>query len=264
MTPTPDEFIEIYNPTDAPIDLTDYYLSDDEDYALLPGVSGDGPIPSIGSFDFIVQFPNGASIPAAGVIVVAFDGAGFLTTFGFTANFEIHATDAGTPDMIATDVGSSTAGLTNSGENAVLFFWDGVSDLVNDVDMLNIGTPSATNDIGDKTGLAVDGPDVGTTTSTYLTDAFTMPAQAGDPGAGSSTKRIALETGNESSGGGNGISGDDETSELIDLTAVSEKKPLKVRVFNIRFHIHKLPPRCGVFVMFLGHVFCSIFLTAES
>ena len=68
--------------------------------------------------------------------------------------------------MIATDVGGS-AGLTNSGENAVLFFWDGASDLVSDVDMINIGTPSSSNDVAAKTGVSVDGPDADTTASMY-------------------------------------------------------------------------------------------------
>lgn len=217
VTPTANEFIEIANPTGAPVDLANYYLSDDEDYALLPGASSGGPAPSIGSSDFIVQFPPGAMIPAGGVVVVAFDGAGFITAYGFAADFEIFATDAGTPDMVPTDVGSG-AGLTNSGENAVLFLWDGLSDLVSDVDMTNIGTPSSTNDIGDKTGVSVDGPDSDTTASMYLSDLFTMPPQVGDPGLGTSTKRVFLETGNEATGGGNGLTGDDETTEQITTT----------------------------------------------
>ncbi len=217
VTPTAGEFLEIMNPTASAVALDNYYLSDDEDYALLPGVSGSGPAPNIGGSDFIVQFPAGASIPAGGVVTVAFSAAGFFTTYGLVADFEIHGTDAGVPDMIATDVGSASAGLTNSGENAVLFFWDGASDLVSDVDMFNIGTPSATNDIGDKSGVSVDGPDADTTASTYGTDAFTMPQQAGDPGFGVSTKRIAMETGFEAAGP-NGLTGDDETSEDISMT----------------------------------------------
>ncbi len=217
LTPTEDEFLEIANPTESTVALDDYYLSDDEDYALLPGAFGAGPAPSIGSSDFIVRFPEGASIGPGEIQVIAFDGAAFAANFGFAPDYEIRGTDAGVPDMIATDLGSS-AGLTNSGENAVLFFWDGAADLVADVDMVHLGTPSSTNDIGDKTGLAVDGPDAGTGTSTYLPDAVTMPQQAGDPGFELSTKRLLLETGNESTGGGNGITGDDETSEDIATT----------------------------------------------
>ena len=217
VTPTSDEFIEITNPTGAAVSLDNYYLSDDEDYALLPGASGSGPAPSIAASDFIAQFPGGSSIAPMGVVVIAFDGAAFETTFGTKADFEIKGTDPATPDMIATNVGGS-AGLTNSGENAVLFFWDGTSDLVQDVDMLNIGTPSSTNDIADKTGIGVDGPDGDTTATVYGTDLFTMPQQASDPGFGFSTKRIFFEGASESTGGGNGITGDDETTEDISFT----------------------------------------------
>jgi hypothetical protein len=220
VTPTASEFLEIANPTGSAVALDDYYLSDDDDYALLPGFFGAGPAPSIGGFDFIARFPAGASIPAAGAVVVAFDGAGFLAAFGFAADFEIAGTDAGTPDMVEAYPGSidASAGLTNSGENAVLFTWDGASDLVVDIDMFNIGTPSSGNDIADKTLVSVDGPDADAVATAYLADAFTMPQQAGDPGFGFSTKRLFLEAGNETAGGGNGITGDDETSEQITTT----------------------------------------------
>ena len=123
VTPTDGEFIEIFNPTGAPIVLTDVYLSDDEDYAVLPGAFGAGPAPAIGSFDFIARFPAGAVVPPGGVIVVAFDGAGFITNYGFSADFELLGNDAGTADMLEAYSGSigASRGLTNSGENAVLF-----------------------------------------------------------------------------------------------------------------------------------------------
>jgi hypothetical protein len=215
-TPTASEFIEIANPTNTPISLDGYYLSDDASYALLPGAFGAGPTPSIAASDFIVQFPAGVVLPPGGVVVIAFDGAGFATAYGVSADLEIHGTDPGTPDMIPTDLGS-TAGLTNSGENVVLFYWDNASDLVSDVDMLNLGTPSAANAIASKTGVSVDGPDADSDVSTYAADAAGMPQQAGDPGSGVSTQRIGAEAGHEASGG-NGLTGDDETTENISLT----------------------------------------------
>jgi len=217
LTPTTGEYLEIYNPTGSTVDLTNYYLSDDEDYALYPGTFGAGPAPSIGSSDFIVQFPPGAMITAGQVVVIAFDGATFITDYGFAADYEMKGTDAGTPDMIPSNLGA-TAGLTNSGENACLFWWDGLTDLVSDVDMVNLGTPSATNDIGDKTGVAVDGPDADVITTTYLPDAYTMPQQPTDPGFLFSTKRQLLEGANEVSTGGNGVTGHDETTENILVT----------------------------------------------
>ena len=44
-----------------------------------------------------------------------------------------------------------------------------------DVDMVNLGTPSATNSIANKTGVMVDGPDADAIPSVYLADAATMP-----------------------------------------------------------------------------------------
>lgn len=220
-TPTTGEYIEIVNTTGAAVDLTNYYLSDDQDYALLPGAYGAGPAPDIVASDFIAQFPAGTIIPGGGVIVVAFDGAGFTTEYGITADFEILALDENTPDMIATNVGE-TAGITNSGECAVLFYWDGLSDLVMDVDLVNIGTPSATNTFLDKGTLSVDGPDADTDASTYLTDALTMPQMIADPGFGFSAKRINFEDGEEVFTGGNGITGHDESTENILVTWTSE------------------------------------------
>jgi hypothetical protein len=215
VTPTAGEYIELYNPTAAPLVLGDIYLSDDEDYALYPGTFGGGPAPAISSSDFIVQFPAGAMLGSCDVLVVAFDGAGFINTYGFAADYEIKGTDPGTPDMIASNVGA-TAGLTNSGENVTVFLWDGSSDLVQDVDMSNIGTPSATNDIANKTGVLVDGPDADLLASAYNVDAFTMPMMGGDPGFGFSQKRTTGEGGEIL--GGNGFSGDDETTEDVAST----------------------------------------------
>ena len=100
VTPTLEEYMEIYNPTGATVDLTNYYLSDDEDYALQPGAFGAGPAPNLFSSDFIVQFPSGAMITAGQVVLIAFDGAGFIAEYGFAADYEMKGTDAGTPDMI--------------------------------------------------------------------------------------------------------------------------------------------------------------------
>ncbi len=214
LTPPSGEYIEIYNPTGSTVDLTNYYLSDDEDYALYPGTFGIGPAPTIIPSDFIAQFPAGAEINAGQVLTIAFNDTGFFATFGLHADFEIQSTDAGTPDMLQSNVGAS-ASLTNTGENACLFWWDGLTDLVSDVDMVNLGTPSSINDIGDKTGVEVDGPDADTLKTMYLADGYTMPQQPSDPGFGFSTKRELFEGVNEVNSGGNGVTGHDETTENI-------------------------------------------------
>ncbi|RIK72557.1 hypothetical protein DCC62_19375, partial [candidate division KSB1 bacterium] len=64
VTPTAGEFIEIYNPTNATVDLTTYYLTDDvsnnnNDYIKV--VNGAAAL-AVANFDFLVKFPDGASI----------------------------------------------------------------------------------------------------------------------------------------------------------------------------------------------------------
>lgn len=211
VTPTAGEYIEIINPTASPINLSGYYLADHAGYASLPAGTQ-----STASSDFIVGFPN-YTLGSCEVIIIAFDGAGFLTTYGVFPNFEMKSTEPAVPDMINTDLGA-TAGLTNGGEHVVLFFWDGQSDLVSDVDIVRIGTPSSGNEVANKTGLSVDGPDADSIASTYANDAYTMPTWSGDPGFGFSANRIAFEGANETSSGGNGITGHDETTENINVT----------------------------------------------
>jgi hypothetical protein len=215
LRPSGAEFIEIKNPSPTPISLDDYYLSDTSEYALLPGQFGSGPAPAIGAFDFIARFPPGSSLSPDGVAVIAVDGAGFLAAFGFPADFELLATDPSTPDMLEAFAGSigGSAGLTDAGEATILFHWDGASDLVADADLFNAAEPSAGNQVGSKTGLFVDGPDVGTSPSFYADEAGSLPIQIATHGPSHSTKRIASEAAGDEVSGGNGISGDDETSE---------------------------------------------------
>ena len=196
LAPTTGEFVEIANPTSQPVDLSTYYLTDSGKYFRLPG----GTV-AVDPSDFIVKFPDGATIAPGAVITVALDSvASFQTLYGVAPTFSVAS---GTMTPVAT---SGLATLTNAGEPVILFAWAG-SGLVRDVDILLAGVPSATNQLEDKSGVVVAG-------SAYAPDARTIAPQASAPNAGASTKRIALETGFEvQTGAGNGIAGDDETSE---------------------------------------------------
>ncbi len=208
LTGNPAEFIEIANPTDSAVSLSNYYLSDSGEYFRLPaGVT-------LTTSDFIVKFPAGASIGPRAVITVAVStAANFMTAYGVAPTY---AMDGGTMIRV---VGTSTATLTNDGEPIILFQWDGTSDLVRDVDILLVGIPGATNLLTNKSGVAIDGPDADTATSAYRPDARTILSQTGIPGMSQSTKRIAGEAGHEQQGGGgNGIVGDDETTEDTRVT----------------------------------------------
>ncbi|MDZ7308627.1 MAG: endolytic transglycosylase MltG, partial [candidate division KSB1 bacterium] len=219
VTPTDGEFIEIFNPTFSTIDLSNYYLTDDvstgnPDYVKV--VNGAGAL-TVANFDFLAKFPDGASIAPGGVKVVAFTGAGFKTRYGVAPDYEVLGTDTTIADMIGIAV-SGTAGLTNDRETIVLFTWDGVSDLVQDVDYVVWGDKSTAVD---KSGLAIDGPDADSNPSSYKNDTpvASQTAVNADNDVdsaphdnGSSAARNAPEAGEKLSSG-NGITGHDETSE---------------------------------------------------
>jgi hypothetical protein len=219
LAPTAGEFVEIYNPGDQPVDLSNYYLADKADYALLPGLSGDGPAPVLSASDFIARFPAGVTIGAGEVKVVAMNGQDFQTQFGVAADYALIAA-GGAQAMV--DPGSligSLPTMTTAGEAVALFYWDGASDLVTDVDLVHAGAPTAANQLTAKGGVMVDGPDADTNPGTYGDDAFTLGVMDAAAGADFSHKRIALEgTAEIQNDQGNGMLGHDETSEQLSQT----------------------------------------------
>jgi hypothetical protein len=202
VAPDGAEFIEIWNPTTAAVDLSTYYVSNHGSYFKLP-VAGQ----TLPSAHFIAQFPAGASIASGAVITVATQGAApFMMFYGTLPTYSI--TDG---TMIGTAV-NGTPRLTDGGALVVLFQWDGTSGLVRDVDMMIVGVPSLTNVLVDKSGVTQ-------LAATYAADADSIAAQPSAPGIDQSTKRIAREGGHETqTGGGNGITGHDETSEHTEVT----------------------------------------------
>ena len=108
--------------------------------------------------------------------------------------------------------------LTNSGEVAVLYYWDGASDLVTDLDYVLWGNQNAAVD---KSGVSIDGPDPGAAQSTYLAETptagqdFLVPAPHD---LGDSYTRTDFFEGAEAISGGNGVNGEDETSEPFNST----------------------------------------------
>ncbi len=219
VTPTDGEFVEIYNPTDNPIDLSDYYLTDATFagggtyyYNIVTGSNAGG-----GDFgDFHARFPAGASIAPGEAQTVAMNGSGFVTTYGINPTYELYDTDGNIPDMLEALPGSinGQGGLTNSGEIVILYFWDGQSDLVQDVDYVVWGDKA---EAVDKSGVSIDGPDPDNTPSTYLNDtpiAQQISMSDADPHTfGESVQRLSTTEFGEREFGGNGITGHDETSE---------------------------------------------------
>lgn len=228
VTPTAGEMVEIFNPGPGSVDLTDVYLTDATFagggtfyYNIVDGDPGGG-----GFGDFTARFPAGASIAAGEYQTVACadaDGAaGFFTTYGVLPTYEMVdlIDDPTVPNMLEAIPGSinGQGGLTNSGEFLCLFSWDGQSDLVTDLDYVVWGD---TAEAVDKTGVSKDGPDADSDASTYADDTA-LASQAFMPGHpfGVSAQRLMLSEGLETSLGGNGVDGNDETSENLAATWV--------------------------------------------
>ena len=235
------EFIEIYNPTGVTVELDDYYIADDHEYYLLPAVlGGHNLLPNFSLTDFIARFPAGSTIAAGETAIIAINYSNYKVGFTleeFEPQFSLSDTpgDDDTPpagtlmldpgqgaptpvQLLNTDavpgVDPLDPNLANNGEAIVLFRWDGVSDLVTDVDMLHAGNPPLqVNRFDSKAGKLVDGPDADDLKSAYQNEgriiAIPNVPQTGDP---VSFHRAAFEV-DEVTTGGNGVDGHDETSE---------------------------------------------------
>ncbi len=222
VDPTEGEFIEIYNPTSDSVDLSHHYVTDDiggNNNAYTTIVQAGYEVGS--SSDFMVKFPDGTKIGPGQHMTVAFSGTGFTATYLVPADFEIKSDDAATADMDSISLGTSAfMGLSNSGEVIIVFYWDGISDLVKDVDIVVWGDQ---NEAVDKTGLSIDGIDADTDASTYADDTpkadqFVVntenddDANPHDPGS-SAQRRLDVEDVEDWSANGNGLTGHDETGE---------------------------------------------------
>lgn len=242
--PNQAEYVRIFNPGPATVDLTNYYLADYATYYQV--VTSTAPLTS----DFVVRFPAGATITPGTTQIVSVGGAecfktacgsiGTFVGFGFYPDYELPPlvpTDgsASVPDMLvpfASAVGA-TRGLTNGGEPVVLFYWDGASNLVTDVDYVFYGTPTAGNPAVNKTGVMVSG-------STYLNDTAddaTHHAPLSALTTPQGTCRVVPFTeGTQTQIGGNGVGGSDETSENTATTWFAcAPNPLPDGIFSDSF-----------------------------
>lgn len=225
ISPTEGEFIEIYNPNSVSVDLSNVYLTDatyapvsQYYYNIVTGANYGGG----GFTDFHARFPDGATINAREYQTIAVNGSSnFLAEYGTAPTYELYddGSDDGEAIMREAKVGSipSVINLSNEGEVVILYYWDGLSDLVIDLDYFLWGDKA---EAVDKTGVAIDGPDVGTDTTTYNNDTA-IASQAVAISLiirENSWQRAFLHEGNETKTGGNGAEGHDETSEDLHKT----------------------------------------------
>lgn len=228
ITPDNAEFVELHNTTGQALDLSDVYITDATFangntfyYQIVNGAGGGG---SFG--DFHARFPNGASIAAGEYQTIALSGSSsFEAAYGFSPTYELYEDGAadGIPDMREAFAGSingqgDLSEGVNNGEVLVLYYWDGQTDLVSDIDYVVWGDKV---EAVDKSGVSIDGPDADGNVSAYLNDT-SIAAQAvldqSSHAGGNSWQRVALDEGSETATGGNGLDGADETSEPLRLT----------------------------------------------
>ena len=227
VTPTAGEFIEIFNPGTAAVDLSNVYLTDATFaggsvfyYNVVTATDAGG-----GGFgDFHARFPDGAEIGPGEFQTVALAGSeAFFTEYGIDPDYELYedgtSADA-VPDMreaLSMSV-NGQGGLSNGGEVVVLYFWDGESDLVTDLDYAVWGDK---DEAVDKTGVSIDGPDADATASSYQPDTAIgsqdVVSLVGHS-TGESFARVDFDEGTETATGGNGVGGNDETSENLSVT----------------------------------------------
>ncbi len=223
------EYVEIYNPNSTAVDLSDVYLTDATYsgggayyYKIVTGnLAGAG---GGGFTDFHARFPAGASIAPGEYQVVALAGSSnFFQTYSTMPTYELYedggAPDA-VPDMLEALPGSinGQGGLSNDGEVVILYYWDGQSDLVTDLDYAVWGDKV---EAVSKTGVSIDGPDPDAIPSAYLPDTAIASQDivaAGAHAVGAAWHHGNLSEGNETKTGGNGADGHNETSENLNST----------------------------------------------
>jgi len=221
VAPEGGEFIEIWNPTGAAVDLTDYYLSDNSAYVDLAGGNPWMPITNNPGTDFLARFPMGTTLAPDAVLVVATD-PGYQMAYNlcpdlFLGTAALPCGGSQVPAMLQTEDGSITdaSNLSNSREMVVLFTWSGdVNDTLKDVDYLTWGAAFEAGSRADKTAVAGYSPDTA--------PANQKPAPA--PPATQSIERCSFEPG-EAQSGGNGLTGHDETSEDLGASFATQMTP---------------------------------------
>ncbi len=217
----PFEYVEIFNPTGGSIDLSTYYLSDSNQYWQLAGHAAGhaGDQITLISSDFLVRFPTGTTLAPGAVITIAMNGLDFAAEYSKSPTYTVGIGVAGAIPMVTVIPSSPplAPGITNNGEMVVLFRWDGLSDLVEDVDLVVTGqAPDPPNTLIAKR--AVDGIDLDTVASSYQPEAQTIGSLGVDATGKKTYKRLLREGDLEVHTGGNGITGDDESSEQIRST----------------------------------------------
>ena len=232
---TDQEFVEIYNPNDHDVDMSDYYLTDaiyspnNQFYwRIAEGNPGPNTVGGGAFGDFEARFPAGFTIAAGDTIVITCPGsAAFSASFGFLPDLEMFEDDPvadnvpdmipvwGTPDNGSIKGADSIPGLSNAAEIVILYNWHEGDDLVTDIDIFSWKDPSSTTTsfFFDKTGVTVGSSTYGPDTPVSNQHPFGVQLSFG-----LSYQRTDALEGDQTIGNGNGVNGRDETSENFNVT----------------------------------------------
>ena len=162
LTPSDGEYVEINNPTTSAVDLSNYYLTDatnvssNKFYYNLP--SGEN-FWSESSSDFICRFPSGYTIQAGSSIKISLRSNNlYQNTYGDTADLALDGSMLNVLEGANTKGNAGLPKLSNSSEPLILFYWDGSSGVLKDVDYLMWGNNSFAIDKSGVSGYLADTP----------------------------------------------------------------------------------------------------------
>ena len=205
VNPNEAELIEIYNPTDEAIDLSNYYLSDQNDY--YNWVHGNSS--QLSAQDFLIKLPNNTQIsPQSSLSITTQTIFDFSNYYGYEPDISIIDTE-----LEIFEIGTN-ANLSNSQEMLILFYWDGIADTIKDVDYFLWGSSNQA---------VLKTIDQGYTyNDTNIEDQIFLRNYSTSTYSDSLYVRNSIDEINENQNEGNGITGHDETSENLALSWLIE------------------------------------------
>ena len=214
-SPSEAEMISIYNPTSENVSLANYYLSDSNEYYKIQS----DDINSFSSLDFIVKFPDNASIDSDSTIHILLN-SDYVDFYGDLIQPDFYFGD-GIIIEPAPGLMSTKSDKLSSREMIILFYWNGSqTEPVKDIDYFIWG--SSDNAV-DKSGYSW-----GDESQVYKedTEALEQKYYIDIHQEYFSYMRIDFEEGEELQNDGNGIGENDETSENLyntwDIIEISE------------------------------------------
>ena len=148
VSPNKSEMIQIINPTSSDINLNEeglssYYLSDGagphptepEFYYNLSNIQEMGNAWSQTIYDFFLEFPENTIIESGDTLTVAMhDNASFQDYYGFEADISLNELYPNLYYDMNQNNGDGLDIIDEEAESLILFYWDGISNTVKDVD----------------------------------------------------------------------------------------------------------------------------------